>query len=687
MASNKQIYIDYEAFKKGLYALDDTTRAPFGTARIMENMRVTELGGIGPRLGTELLGTFNSATNAGGGLYNFRKAVDQDEFLLKAYDDEMEVYSKNHSSSDWWRLKSGFTSGKEFGFVTSLVNTDNQDYVVFCNRYDPYQRWSGAVTLLNGALAGGETTITVDSTLTDEVFYSGTATSNAATTLDVSSAPWAASQWVNFYVRITSGVHTGLVRLISATTTTQITFATLGSAPGNCTFEIRMLAFPASGTLIVGGATLAYSAVPTDTTFTTSAAAATADNSVVSLVPTEYLAAPRGNRLTNFLGRIIVGNVRSALARDSGGTLSGFASAGSYFVSKLLNPFDFGFTATRVAGEGDIIATPYGGGDITDVSVQEDTAYVFKKRYIESVKYSQDSNDLAVRTPLKAEVGAVGPVIKGSDDIYFMTDDKKFTSLGRVASKDVLPQTDNIGFKIQRLLNAYTFGDGRGIEDVDRIYYPCKSASTQTANDLVLVYNKVNQSFEGTWNIPARFFARFNSKTYFIESVTPNVFELNTGHADVVGATRYAIIAQYASHFLNLTPSHGNVQALNSLYFEGYIDGTTEVTFKAWKDFSDVAFLEFTFTGNESSFLDGAELAAFLGGVPFAFHPIGGLDGDEDADGRRHFFFHVYFPYQYGNHFSVGFNSSAADDNYELTRIGLGLAESVSTDVSRVKSV
>lgn len=682
----RDIYLDYENFKLGLYALEDTTKAPFGTARKMKNMRVTDRGGIGPRQGTTLLGTANANGNPVRGLYNFRKSYDSDEFLLKAYDDELEVYSKNHSSADWWKLKDSFTANKEFGFVTSLVNEDNEDYCIFCNRYEPYQRWQGAVTLLNGALSGGETDLTVDSTLTDEVFESDTATSSSTTTLDVAGTPWAASQWVNFYVLITSGAQSGVISKITANTTSQITFDAI-TDPGNATFEIRKLAFPATGTVIYNGTTIAYTGIATSTTIQVASAHAGSDNDPVALVPTEYAGLPRGNRFTNYLARIIVGNVRSAMARDSGGTLSGFSSAGSYFVSKLKNPFSFDFAATRVAGEGDIINTPYGGGDITDVQHQEDTAYVFKERYIEAVQYSQDSNDLAVRNPLKAQVGSVGPTIKGSDDIYFITADNKFTSIGRVAGKDVTPQTENIGFPIKRLLDQYVFGTGRGIEDNDRVYIPAKSASTETHNDIVIVFNKVNNAFEGIWDISANYFERFNGSLYYGESNGANVFQMLTdSYADVEGTTRYPIAAKYASHFLNLASSKGLQQAMNSLYFEGYIKGNTTITFKAWKDFSNDAFLEFDFAGTETGLLDGKELSAALGSESLGLQPLGGI-GEEDEDGRRHFYFRVYFPFQYGNTFSVGFESSGADYDYEVTRVGLGLKEDVSTNTTRIKSI
>ena len=139
----KDIYIDFETFKLGLYALEDTTKAPLGSARTMKNMVITDRGGVGPRPGTTLLGTKNTNGNGIRGLYNFRKSFGTDEFLLKTYDDELEVYSKNHTEAGWSRIKNGFTANKEFGFVTSLVNEDNQDYCIFCNRFEPYQTWRG----------------------------------------------------------------------------------------------------------------------------------------------------------------------------------------------------------------------------------------------------------------------------------------------------------------------------------------------------------------------------------------------------------------------------------------------------------------------------------------------------------------------------------------------------------------
>lgn len=688
-AARNEIYIDLENYALGLWSLQDTTKSPFGSARIMRNMQITDRGGIAPRLGTERLGGSNATAAPVKGLYNFRKSFDQDEFLIKCYDDEMEVYSKNHSAADWWRLKSGFSANKEFGFASSLVNTDSEDFCVFCNRYDPYQKWNGSVTILNGVLAGGETEVVVDSVLTEEVFDSKTPTAATTTTITVADTPWAADMWIGFYVYITSGDEVDKIRLITDNTNNTLTFDALDVDPdlnAPFTFEIRRAAFPATGTLIYNGTTIAYTGIPKHDRFTVASAHASADDVAVALVPQEFPSAPRGNRLTNYLGRVMVGNVRSAIARGSGGALQGYASGGSYFVSHVNNPTDFSFQATRVAGEGDIVGTPYGGGEITDVSHQEDAAYVFKQRYIETIKYSQDENDLAVREPLKAGVGAAYPTIKGSDDVYFITDDKKFTSLGRVQNKDTTVQTLNIGYKIKRLLDGYQFDFGRGIEFADKIFIPAKNSSDSDYNDVLIVYNKVTDSFWGIWDLPVNFLEVFNKQLHYGDSVRPNVYKMFTGNADVDGDDRFPISAEYATHFMNLTPSDGNLQALSSMYFEGYISAASTVTFKVWKDFEQDAVVEFDFSGDEADFLSPASFEAYLGGGAMALSPMGSIS-EPDEEGRRHFYFRVYFPFQYGNHFSVGVSSAGSDFDYEITRFGLGLKATLSQNATKVKVI
>lgn len=681
--------IDLANFKEGFSALEDTTKAPFGSFRKMRNAQITDRGGIAPRPGTLLLGSKNTSAYAIKGLYTFKKSFESNEILVKNYDDEMEGYSAGHTTNGWFRVKDGFTQDKEFGYVHSLYNTSNENYLIGGNRYDKFLGWTGVIMTLDGALAGGETTVTVDSTLRSDVYESQTATSSSTTTLTVSSVTWATDQWINFYVYVTSGAEAGSISKITDSNGTSITFDALSSDPGNCTFEIRQLLIPASGTLIYGGTTIAYTAVPTATSITVASAHAAADGTIVSVAPTEYEANPRGNRYCNYLGRIMVGNVRSALSRDSGGALQGYASGSTVFVSKLNDPFTYTFSATRVAGEGDMIAMPYGGGDITDVIAQEKEAYAFKRDYIEAISYSQDANDLVQREPLKPGYGSVGPVTQGSDDVYFFTESKEFTSLGRVRARDIRPQTTNIGNKIKRWLDKSDVSStGRGIEVAGKIYVPLKSSSTVSANDVVLIYNRDTNRFEGIWDLPAFGFEEFNGKYYYGESNGANVYQLfHTRFADVEGDDAYGYTFDVATHFFNLTPSKAYQQSLHGVVVEGYIRGGTIVTYKVWKDFEKNASVTFTLAATEDAYLDGELSQFFLGDKPLGINGLTVDYSDIDADGRRHFSLRTYFPFIYANYFSIGIQSSGTDQDHETTRFALALAEEPGVKTSRIKSV
>lgn len=686
----KTLTIQSDDFKQGLQLLADDSKAAFGSARQMLNLIITDRGGIAPRPGTALLGSYNSSLLSIQGLYNFRKSKSNPDILLKSYDDEVEFFHPTLRA--WARLKSAFTVGEKFDFTYSLVNTDNDDFCYFCNAFEDYQRWSGAYTQLNGALVGGETSVTVDSVMKDSIYLSDTATANSATTVTVSTAAYATDMWKNFYIYFPS---TGKVRLISANTGTVITFATLGGAPGNIAFQIRQLAFPISGSIIYGGTVIAYTTIDVATVFPVASAHAAADNTPVAVVPTTYVGAPKGNRIDVLRGRVYVARVKSAISRDSTGNLQGSTQAGSVFVSKLLDPTTFTFSATRVAGEGDILNVAYGGGDINDVQAFEDEMAIYKNDYIEIVKYTEDTNDTAVRTPLKPGIGSVARVIKGSDDHYFMTPDKKYTSLGRVRQKDITPQSENIGYIIKRLLDEYNNDNFTGIEFNNRIISAHKSSDSVDNNDVILVFNKKTRSFEGIWNIGANNFDTFKESTeaaaelVFGESNGANVWKMfQTRKADVRDATtELPYTALWQSNFFNVLPIKSNVQALNSIAVEGYIAADASFTCKIYKDFETNPIISFTFSGTESEFLQGTvDVGRFFSSHPFATTPVGTI-GEIDSDGRRRFSFICYFPFKYCQYLSTEFSSTGVNQDWEIIRVAYGLKEDISVKTSNIKTI
>lgn len=675
--------VDIDHFETGLRLLEDSATAPIGSARTMTNMYITDRRGLSKRPGTSLLGSFNSSVKPTKGFYIFNKAFGNLQIPVKAYDTYTEYY---HANFGWTRLESGFTDGSEHGFKEHIRNIDNEDYLYSGNRTEDYRRWPGAYTQLNGALVGGETTVTVDGVLKSTVIYSGTATSNAATTVDVSTAAWATDQWKNFYILIKAGVHADKIRLISANTGTQITFATLGSGPGNVAFEIRQIALPASGTLIINSEEVAYSALPTQYTITTSAVAgAHADNSPVTVKPTPYSGAPKGNRLEVNLDRMLVGNVASAVSRDGSGNVQGSASPLSVYTSKLRNAADFTFAATRVAGEGDIISFPEGSSQVVDIANQEDNFYVFTNGSITAVTYSQDSNDIAVKTPLKNGTGAVGRVIKGENDVYFVTPDKKISSIGRIIDKDVTPQVENIGLAIKRLTDDFGFDTHAGIKYKQRIFHTLKSGDDVSYNDRTLVFNERNKSYEGLWTLGAYGFGVYNNLLYYANSRNPNIYQMFVGTADNDGTTDYSINSEWLSNWINLTSSKSNLQSIHGIFIEGFIwGGTEEITFDVYKDYNSNSSYSFTFGVDNTDFLDDSVgLNNYIGGTPIGTTPIGSLGGIQ-SDGSRHFQFVIYFPFIYGNFFSIGVSNTESAAKFDLVRFGLAVTEEPEFASSRV---
>lgn len=680
-----------EEFKAGLYLLDDDSTAPVGSARNMQNIFITDRGGIAPRPGTVMLGDRDPSTDRGRGFFVFKKSYGGTDIPMRAGGTILEAYTAQHG---WFLVKGNFTADKEFGFNYNLADKANEDFVYFCNQYEAYQRWNGQIANITVALVGGETTITVDSTLEDEVFYSGTIDAGATTTVitdDAATAPWVADQWNNFYILITSGAQAGQVRKISDTTTNTLTFAALPGAPADGdTFEIRMSKFRLEfgDTFIYNGTEITVTDIPSSTELTVASAHAAPINTAFTQSPQEFPGAPRGNRMDTLIGRAIVGNVRSALNRDSGGNIQGSNSASSIWVSQLYDPSNFDYSATRIAGEGDFQPVPYGGGNITDVAVTEDVVYIYKRNYIEAMSYSEDDNDFAIRTPLKPGSGSVNKVIIGQDDHYFVTVDKQFTSLGRVESKDITPQTQNIGLPIRRLLQTYEFNQFDGIEYRNRILFSARSGTSTTNNDQTIVWNKRTQSFEGVWNIAAHGFDIFGDELYYQESNGPNVWKMfEERKADIDNTEELPIASVWQSNFFNLLPIKGNIQTVQSMAFEGYIAANTTFTISLFKDFADEAAIEFDFGGlDDEEFLTGSQLASFLGSNPLGLVPIGTLGG-VDVDGRRRFSFMVYFPFEYGQYFSLGFQSSGIDQDWEIIRASLGLKETISTIRPGIKSI
>src|SRR5690606_12356547 len=108
-----------------------------------------------------------------------------------AFDNKLSVLSKKHIDKGFKVLKNDFTPNKEFGFVNSLVNEQNRDFVVGCNRFDNYFSWDGVICEITAPVTSGASSITVDSVLNDEILWQETSVSATTTSVTIAKDKWA----------------------------------------------------------------------------------------------------------------------------------------------------------------------------------------------------------------------------------------------------------------------------------------------------------------------------------------------------------------------------------------------------------------------------------------------------------------------------------------------------------------
>ncbi|MEK7578854.1 MAG: hypothetical protein AAB456_04060 [Patescibacteria group bacterium] len=164
---------------RGLWTADDPT--VIGNAFQSVQNIVFDKFGFGPRKGYSLVGVGdNTGTTGINSLFSYKlsnvsSSTINAEVLLRSHTTWLEWFNElGGTSGEWHTLVGSLTSDKVFGFapfnLTLLATIDNRLY--FCNGVQNFSKWNGATTALNGALAGSETTVTVD----DTTLFSSTGT-------------------------------------------------------------------------------------------------------------------------------------------------------------------------------------------------------------------------------------------------------------------------------------------------------------------------------------------------------------------------------------------------------------------------------------------------------------------------------------------------------------------------------
>lgn len=146
----------------GYVTKPDPTKVDDGANPMGQNTTANEGDRISIRsLGYELFpeGTTSATTTPIKSLHTFRKR-NGENILMRTSDTFVEFYDEVQDA--WVKLKTGLTSGEEFGFADYNINTDLSSYVYFGNQSDVASRWTGAHSNIATAVTTGDSEVVID---------------------------------------------------------------------------------------------------------------------------------------------------------------------------------------------------------------------------------------------------------------------------------------------------------------------------------------------------------------------------------------------------------------------------------------------------------------------------------------------------------------------------------------------
>lgn len=131
----------------------------------LENVIFDGQGSFIVRPGYELFGNRLSTAGSILRLHTFRRPIRDDEILMRQRATTLEYYHIGTAQWETVPIVGSIAAGAKLGLINYTSATDTVDYVYYSDGSTlTLQRWNGGHTQLNGALAGGEATVTVDST-------------------------------------------------------------------------------------------------------------------------------------------------------------------------------------------------------------------------------------------------------------------------------------------------------------------------------------------------------------------------------------------------------------------------------------------------------------------------------------------------------------------------------------------
>ncbi len=293
------------------------------------------------------------------------------------------------------------------------------------------------------------------------------------------------------------------------------------------------------------------------------------------------------------------------------------AVTASYIYEDSLNGglADFTYSATRLAGEGNVLRQDSLGSKTQSVSVFNNTFYSLQDEGSWSLKVSTD--DLTFDNQVYRSKIAC-PSYKGSvgtaEGIVFVdtfnTDYPKLRMLALNQFGDlVIPIDLSKNFK----MSDYTFDEDTSLyKKKDSVIISCKKDST--VNNTLIICNLKQKSFDVV-GYTANFFVDLDNKIIAGDSTSPNAYELFTGIDDL----DYNIVAYWIGKRTSLRIE--DLKKFKKFYVGGYIQ--SDQAFEVWASFDNDAYEYVGEVEGDGSYVDSSS-SVTVGSEMFGTQMVGG---------------------------------------------------------------
>ena len=439
--------------------------------------------------------------------------------------------------------------------------------------------------------------------------------------------------------------------------------------------------FPASGTLLYCGNSIAYTS-HTNTVITltgTTAAICPVDRGIAEAV-TEYSTYPRGNIYLIANNRVFIAGVTST---PQAVYFSKYGDAATWLTTLV---------SDSTADAAGIFNLGEGGGAVTGMVLDEGAIYIFKKSITYKAILSDSLYSLSALKPFDGKSQTTGAanshmVFSGGNGIIFITPDKQIMNLSRVDYIDY-PQITPISDPIKPTIEAAVMDAGDGILWRNNAYISVKSTDDSSTEDTIFLYNTKIQSWESPiigWS--ASRFAIYDDGTgealYFGDANVANTYKvIDTERLDQgMGFTASWRSKQF--DFSEMGLSTAELKEVNNVWVEGYIEGGTELNVSLLLD-EDGFTQSFTTTidGNNTDYVFSTSPFNLFGLNPFGYMRF----GTNDAMARKKFRVYLnrdFRAYPFYNA-QLEFTSETDNADWEITAFGFKVREATQTEKQKL---